>query len=100
MGTAGRDYIKNRIIANGEKTHHLIIDLAQHLLKKQFPNLLGLQSTLLQQKEKQQGIERNNLQLRVIHSRGDHWIVASTIFADDGQVTSRVQHYHKHNTLQ
>ena len=82
------------IIANGEKMHDLIIDMAQRLLKKQFPNLLGLQSTLLQQKKRQQGIERNNLQLQVIHSRGDHWIVASTIFADDGQVNVYDSVYH------
>ena len=42
----------------------------------------------------QQGMDTNNRQLQVIHSRGDHWIVASTIFADGGQVNIYDSVYH------
>ena len=39
-------------ITNGEKLSYLSINLAQQLLKKQFPSVNGLQSTLLQTKPK------------------------------------------------
>ena len=53
----------------------LSIDFAQKLLKKQFPGVDDLQSTLLQYKA---SIPPKD-QLQVIHSRGDHWIVASVV---------------------
>ena len=70
---------KNGIL-EGEKLDDLVIDTAQNLLKSQFPRLSGLQSTLLQ--SKQHRSLRSNDQLQVIHSRGDHWIVASTLSSE------------------
>ena len=53
------------------------MEFAQCLLKQQFPSLGGLQSTLLQcRKETQKGISRG---VQIVHSRGNHWIVVSTI---------------------
>ena len=61
----------------------LVINIVKVLLKKQFPDLLGLQSTLLQS-GKQQGMKENHNHVQIIYSRGNHWIVASTIHARDG----------------
>ena len=72
-------------ISKGEMLDDLVINSVQVLLKKQFPDLLGLQSTLLQS-SKQQSVKENHNQVQIIHSRGNHWIVASTIHARDGVV--------------
>ena len=63
----------------------LHINLAQDILKKQFPNLNGLQCTLYQTK-KQQGrnVEHNN-QLQIIHCHSrNHWIATSTVGCNQG----------------
>lgn len=57
-------------IASGEKLSDLSINLAQQLLKKQFPSVNGLQSTLLQAKPRL-GEPPNN-QLQIVYSLGDH----------------------------
>ena len=60
------------------------MEFAQRLLKQQFPSLGGLQSTLLQcRKETQKGISRG---VQIVHSRGNHWIVVSTINCKQGEV--------------
>ena len=60
------------------------MSFAQKLLKKQFPYVNGLQNTLLQAKKKQ--VDTGGLQrLQVIHSRGNHWIIASTVY-DEGPI--------------
>ncbi len=59
------------------------IDFAQCLLRKRFPSLGGLRSTLLQSKETQIGISRG---VQIVHSHGNHWIVASTINCQQGEV--------------
>ena len=64
-------------ISSGEELSDLSIDLAQELLQKQFPGVNGLQSTLYQYKPKASVSPKD--QLQVIHSRGNHWIVASTV---------------------
>ena len=64
-------------ITSGEMLSDIPINLAQQLLKKQFPSLNGLQSTLLQSKPRTGEVPDNKLQ--IIHSRGNHWIVASTV---------------------
>ena len=74
---------KNGIIA-GEKLDDLVIDTAQHLLKRQFPGISGLQSTLLQAMARETNGATN--QLQIIHSRGDHWIVTSTLLPASGAV--------------
>jgi len=47
------------------------------LLKKQFPNINGLQNTLLQSKKQADGEKPQWLQ--VIHCCGNHWILTSTV---------------------
>ena len=60
------------------------MNFSQRLLKQQFPSLGGLQSTLLQCcKENQKRISRG---VQIVHSRGNHWIVASTINCKQGEV--------------
>ena len=59
----------------------------QTLLKQQFSNIQGLYSTLLLFRQKQIFVSacgRNILQ--IIHTRQDHWIVASTIGCNDKEV--------------
>ena len=62
-------------LCDGKRLTDLHINYAQALLKKQFPTLEGLQSSLLQRKKPKSKISHG---LQIIHSRSDHWIVAST----------------------
>ena len=71
-------------ISSGEKLSDLSMNFAQKLLKSQFPGVNGLQSTLLQYKPKASVPPKD--QLQVIHSRGDHWIIASTVGCTSGEV--------------
>ena len=50
------------------------VNFAQALLQKEHKQLSGLQSTLLL--AKQTSVSPS---LQIVHSRGDHWIVATTI---------------------
>ena len=50
------------------------VNFAQALLQKEHKQLLGLQSTLLL--AKQTSVSPS---LQIVHSRGDHWIIATTI---------------------
>uniref|UniRef100_A0A1X7V6W2 HIRAN domain-containing protein n=1 Tax=Amphimedon queenslandica TaxID=400682 RepID=A0A1X7V6W2_AMPQE len=71
------DDIKNIIM--GEKLRQDYIYLGQQLIKKQFPNICGLQSILLQDKSKLMPSGNNTLQ--VVHCRTrDHCIAAATNF--------------------
>ena len=73
-------------ILNGAKLTDLHVHAAQQLLKRQFPHLNGLQPTVLQAK-KSLGVRKPvPNQLQIIHSRGDHWIVASNIGCKNGVV--------------
>lgn len=66
-----------RKILSGEELNDVIINFAQKLLKKQFPVIGGLQNTVLQAKKQNElGVQSC---LQVIHSRGNHWIVASNV---------------------
>ena len=74
-----------KILATGQKLTDQHINFAQTLLRSQFPKLNGLQSTLYQSNA--QGFKHNDVHtLQVIHSRGDHWIVATTIQCDPGEI--------------
>ena len=64
-------------VTSGEKLSDIPINLPQQLLKKEFASVNGLQSTLIQSKPR--AGEPSDNQLQIIHSRGDHWIVALTI---------------------
>ena len=75
---------KEHILAGG-KLIDCHIDVAQNLLKQQFSEVSGLQSTLLQAKPRKQ-CEENKKMIQIVHSRGDHWIVAATTLATDDRV--------------
>ena len=53
------------------------------MLKQQFPELASLKSTLLQTRK--HPVEEKE-QIQIVHSRGDHWIVASSIHAAGNEV--------------
>ena len=63
-------------ILNGSKLTDTPISKALGIIKQQFPNIQGLQSTLLQYKGRKIVIKD---QVQVIHDHGDHWIVASNV---------------------
>lgn len=60
------------------------INLDQELLKRQFKNLSGFQSTLLLTKLKEPLPATGAVQ--VLYSRGNHWIVTSTVGCSAGEV--------------
>ena len=63
----------------GEELSYIHINLAQRLLRAQFPKLCGLFSTLLQGKEASV-IEKEMKMLQITHSSScHHFIVATTI---------------------
>ena len=70
----------------------LSINLAQQLINTQFPAINGFQSTLLQNKPRIGAAPMD--QLEIIHSRGDYWIVASTVGSSGDEVCDSV-----YNTL-
>ena len=72
------------VITSGEQLTDNHINFSQLVLKKQFDKLLGLQSTVLLSKLK--ALLPSTGALQVIHSRGNHWIVASTIGCSSGEV--------------
>ena len=94
------DEHKQIILNNDFKLNDLIINAAQTILKKQFPELMGLQSTLLLKKP-QPRFQGDKPYVQIIFDREDHWIVTSTVFSRSGQVkvydsvfTSAV-HFHR-----
>ena len=74
-----------QMILGDFKLNDLVINAAQMMLKEQFPELMGLQSTLLLKKP-QPRFQGNKPYVQIIFDREDHWIVASTLFAKSGQV--------------
>ena len=58
------------------------INYAQSLLKKQFPHIDGLNNTLLLHK-KQEKIKQG---VQIIHTRGNHWIVASNLRSSNCEI--------------
>ena len=74
-----------QMILGDFKLNDLVINAAQMILKEQFPELMGLQSTLLLKKP-QPRFQGNKPYVQIIFDREDHWIVASTLFAKSGQV--------------
>ncbi len=71
-------------ITKGDLLSDIPINLAQNFLQAEFPNIKGLQSTLLQSKKRLSPHTKN--QLQIIHSQGNHWIVVSSIDCDGGVV--------------
>ena len=63
------------------------INLAQKILKEQFPNLNGLNSTLLQLKQQKLTEDMVKNKLQIIHcSERHHWVTASTVKTAPGVV--------------
>ena len=66
-------------IVMGVELSDVHIDLAQGVLKQQFPELNGLQSTLLQEKEQIMTEDNVKNKIQIINcEKRHHWIVAST----------------------
>ena len=62
------------------------INFSQRLLKSKFPEINGLQSTLLQAKN-HVSKEPNHNKLQVIHCKEtDHWVTATTIGCETGVI--------------
>ncbi len=76
------------VILEGKKLSDRHIHRAQCLIKQQFPKLKGLQSTLLQSNKRtcRRVSQTGEAQIQVIHTRGDHWIVACSVGCADGEV--------------
>ena len=72
------------IIVNGETLSDLHINFAQTVLKQQFRIENGLNSTILQSNVPPH--LKQPPQIQIIHSRGNNWIVASTVFAKEDEV--------------
>ena len=77
-------------ILRGDKLNDLVINFVQKLLKKQFPFVKGLQSTLLQSKPLKPSDNSFTSCLQVIHCRNDHWMVTLTMHSGP---TAKVQIY-------
>ena len=77
--------IQKTKISAGDKLDDLVITVAQRKLEKRFPNFAGFQLTLLQSKQ-QQPAQSSRKQIQIIHSRGNHWLVASTVFSTGDSV--------------
>ena len=73
------------IISKGDCLNDKIINVVQAMLKKLFPMLLGLQSTFLQTR-KPSSVEKYHRQLQIVQSRGNHWIVATTLLSSGRKV--------------
>ncbi len=78
-------------IIDGDKLNDKHINFAQQMLKKQFLNLNGCQSTLLQAKQPLANCEQV---IQIVHARGDHWIALSTFSADANLVNVYDSVYH------
>ena len=63
-------------ILAGEQLDDMVINVAQRLLKSQYPKIKGLCSTLLQDRKRRTVFEQNMVQ--IVHSRGNHWITATS----------------------
>ena len=67
-------------IVKGEMLSDIPINIAQSLLKKQFPGLNALQPTVYQQRSQTgESLKDEVNQMQIIHCRGNHWIVSSSI---------------------
>ena len=68
-------------IATGAELGDKHINFAQEIVRKQCTDLTGLQSTLALALHPRPLITHTHSYLQIIHSKGNHWIVASTILS-------------------
>ena len=74
-------------IIMGKELSDVEINLAQELLKNQFPDFNGLQSTLLQEKKTLLTEKSVRNKVQIIHCKGrHHWAVVSTVCCHLGEV--------------
>ena len=66
-------------ITSGRELSYNHIKFAQEILKVQFSHISGLQLTLVLANFKYQKVSVTPTYLQIIHSRGNHWIVATNI---------------------
>ena len=80
-------------IIMGQELTDVHINTAQHLLKEQFPNLSGLQCTLLQAKETSKiDTKATNKILQIVHCLDrHHWVVATTIGSKKNEILILIQ---------
>jgi len=76
-------------LLSGQQLTDLHIDLAQQLIKAQFPWINGLQSCLLQQNDSFQTIEEEGIQIH--HNGQNHWITSCSL---GGEVSVYDSNYH------
>ena len=72
-------------ILQGSMPNDVIINAAQLILKEQFSELLGFQSTLLLKKE-QPRYQSEKVYIQIIFDWESHWIVASNALTKRGQI--------------
>ena len=73
-------YNEKETIVNDEMLSDIHINFAQSFLRQQFGPENGFYSTLLQT------TCSNHPKLQIVHDRGNHWLVASTIFSEKDEV--------------
>ena len=73
-------HMKEILVKGGQLTDEHI-HLAQQLLKKQFPHLDGLQSTLLSETDGFEALQHEGIQIHHIRDPG-HWVTSSSIGQD------------------
>ena len=66
-------------IIKGAELNDKHLDFVQEIIRKQLKNLAGLQCTLALPVHPRPLITPAHLFLQMIHSKGNHWVVASTI---------------------
>ena len=73
------------MILKGSMLNDVIINAAQFLLKEQFPDIFGFQSTLLLEKPPAR-YEQDKVHVQIIFDRDNHWITTSNAFAKKGEI--------------
>ena len=74
---------EKNILSDGYQLNDKHINFAQFILKEKFPNVNGLQLTLLQTKFK---LIINTSFVQILHIHGDHWITISNLQCDSGKI--------------
>ena len=79
---------ERNMLCNNEWLSDLHINAVQILLKQQFPQIGGLQNTvLLQSRSHIKPFQSGVRSLQVVHINNNHWVVASTINCENADIT-------------
>jgi len=79
----------------GERLSDIEINVAQQMLRIQFPNLNGLNSTLCQETDKRNQVYPKNWLQIIFCKSGSHWVAATTIACEIGVVKVLDSLFHK-----